>query len=278
MRKFARFWPGFLVVLLIGAIGWAVGGSKSFQACIESESQRANQTKDQGSSVLSVPIIYRDCLGHFVTENDPAITAISTFVIAIFTLVLAGITDRQARLTKEALIADKRAFVYADGCSPLWEIDPATKQYHWRFRPNWHNSGDTPTKHMRMHVECELRNSPMPRGFDFKRVFTNIGTGLLPPRTGSPGGLAPMPPNAAITPQDLLDAQQGRKFIYFWGWVKYFDVFPGTPEHVTRFCWVFTPVGDPMAYVPGTAGQPPTPGTLSFPYVHHTEGNSADED
>jgi hypothetical protein len=73
-----------------------------------------------------------------------------------------------------------------------------------------------------------------------------------------------------------LDAQAGRKFIYLWGWVRYFDVFPRTPEHITRFCWLIVPVGDPLAFVPGAA--PNQPGSLSFGSLHHSEGNCADEE
>jgi hypothetical protein len=87
------------------------------------------------------------------------------------------------------------------------------------------------------------------------------------------GGLAPTPPIAAVTSQNLWDVQQGRQFLYLWGWVRYFDVFPNTKQHITRFCWMVMPVGDPFTYVPNDPQH-----TLRFDNIHHTEGNCADDE
>jgi len=59
-----------------------------------------------------------------------------------------------------------------------------------------------------------------------------VGSGLIPPQAETFGGETPA---GGITPQDILDAQAFKKFIYLWGWVKYFDVFPDTPEHYDTF-------------------------------------------
>ncbi len=204
------------------------------------------------------------------------VTACATVIIALFTFTLWRATTRQGKLTKEALIADKRAFVFANDVSSFWELDPTSGHYNWRFRPVWENSGETPSKKLRVYCACELRNTPLPTGFDFNQLATPAGTGLVPPKSHKLGGVAPAWPAAAITPQDILDTQAGKKFIYLWGWVRYFDVFPRTPEHITRFCWQILPVGDPVAFVPGQT--PNQPGSLSFSTSHHSEGNCADEE
>jgi hypothetical protein len=90
------------------------------------------------------------------------------------------------------------------------------------------------------------------------------------------GGLSPSPPENAISPQDITDVQSGKKFLYVWGWARYSDVFPNTKQHITRFCWMITPVGDPFAYIPGKI--PPEPGGLQFQSRHHDEGNCADDE
>jgi hypothetical protein len=239
--------------------------STSFQQCIAAAGEN---TTAFGVTVDS----YVRCTGRFVKTYEAAITALATIIIAAFTGTLWVATSRQAELTREALIADKRAFVFATGFNGFWERSP-TGQYNWRFRPVWQNSGDTPTKDMRMHTSCELRNTPLPRDFDFDRAATQTGTGLLPPRATNMGGLAPMPPMAAITPQNLLDVQQGRQFLYLWGWVRYFDVFPNTKQHITRFCWMIVPIGDPFTYVPDDPQH-----TLRFDHIHNTEGNCADDE
>jgi hypothetical protein len=175
-----------------------------------------------------------------------------------------GVTVSYARCTT--------AFVFATGIAPFWERT-ATGQYNWRFRPIWQNSGDTPTKDMRMHTSCELRNTPLPSGFDFGRATTQVGTGFLGPRATTTGSQAPNFPMASLTPQNLRDVQQGTLFLYLWGWVRYFDVFPNTKEHITRFCWLVMPVGDPFTYVPDDPQH-----TLRFTTIHQTEGNCADDE
>jgi hypothetical protein len=184
--------------------------------------------------------------------------------------------SNQGELTKEALIADKRAFVFASGINPFWELDKRSGTYHWRIRPVWRNAGDTPTRRLRLYTDCEIRNSSLPENFRFVDGAIPAGAGLLGPRQESMGGAAPLLPGVGITPQDIADAIALRKFIYLWGWVKYFDVFPGTPEHITRFCWQIIPQGDALAFIPGQL--PNTPDALSFAYLHMVNGNYADEE
>ncbi len=98
---------------------------------------------------------------------------------------------------------------------------------------------------------------------------------MIAPNADTHGGAAPQ--GIPITPQDMLDSQAFTKFIYLWGWIKYRDVFPNTPEHTTRFCWLILVTGNPSTFVPNTPGQPPTPGTLYFNFLQHTEGNYTED-
>ena len=207
----------------------------SFQGCInEQQNPKPNSsTEEQPSSFRATVAIYADCSGRFIDAHHDGITALATVVIAAFTCTLWLATSRQAELTKEALIADKRAFVFATGITPMWELDAATNQYDWRIRPNWQNSGDTPTRNLRLYVDSEFRNTALPTNFRFIEGQIPPGTGLLGPKQMSLGGAAPMLPNAALRPQDVVDLINGTRFFYLWGWVRYFDVFPGTDEHVT---------------------------------------------
>jgi hypothetical protein len=272
-RKIQVFigWTAVLAAILI--IILAVRGSPSYEECKTAATKQSNT--EQTSQFFGVPVIWR-CTGRFIDKNDTIILALATVAIAMFTIVLVLVTNRQARLTKEALIADKRSFVFAESIQPIWELDKPSGQYYWRFRPFWRNSGDTPTKRLTLYVDCELRNSLLPVGFNFNQTRIPPGTGMLGPKAGNLGGLAPHMPGVAITPQDILDIQNGRKFLYLWGWARYFDVFPETPQHITRFCWQMLSVGDPAAYTPHQI--PSLPGSLIFPYVYHTEGNCADEE
>ena len=254
-----------MLLLLFAFIALERGFSAAFNECL-----RQNAAAGFGPVVSA----YISCSGSFIDANSGGITALATLVIAAFTATLWVATSRQAKLTREAFVADKRAFVFATGFNQTYEQDKATGLYNWRLRPVLRNSGGTPTKDMEMYVACEIRNSQLPTGYAFTPQAQNVAKGMMPPVFELQGGLAP--PGSAITPQDIIDSQTGRKFIYLWGWIRYRDIFPETEQHITRYCWLIMASGDPLQFVPNTPGQPPVPGTLSFSNAHHPEGNSID--
>jgi hypothetical protein len=131
------------------------------------------------------------------------------------------------------------------------------------------------TDRLTVYVECEIRDTPLPKGFTFTANSSFGIGGIIPPHSELLGGNAPV--GTPITPQDILELEAGRRYIYLWGWAKYFDVFPNTPEHLTHFCWAITIGGDPLTFGPSVTGTPPTVGTLSFGYQQHTEGNYTKE-
>jgi hypothetical protein len=96
---------------------------------------------------------------------------------------------------------------------------------------------------------------------------------LIPPKWNNPGGIVPGAGQTAVSAQDLCDAQNGRKFVYLYGRVAYYDIFPGTREHVTRYCWLILSTGNPLTFQPNDPAH-----TLTFTFVTHPEGNGADED
>ncbi len=176
-----------------------------------------------------------------------------------------------ADVARDAMVAGERAFVFAIGIKAFWTKDNQTDLYHWKFRPQWQNSGDTPTKNMTMYTDCMLLDGELPMGFNFDGRVPFIGKALIPPKILILGGIAPA---VQISPEDIIQVQAGKKFLYLWGWARYFDVFPETPQHITRFCWGITPVGDPMTYLP----KPGLPDSLYFESYHHNEGNCADDE
>lgn len=248
--------------------------SPTFQQCVGAKEQNKETGVDKEQHSASGPTIYNyvRCTGEFLDASEGTITALATIIIAAFTCTLWIATSNQGQLTREALVADKRAFVFATGFTPYWEKD-SSGRYNWRFRPVWRNSGDTPTRRLTQHTACELRNTPLPDDFNFNYPTKNSGVGLLGPRYENMGGIAPPSPSVGITSQDILDVQEGRKFLYLMGWARYFDVFPDTPEHITRFCWIILPSGDPFTFVPNDAEH-----ALIFPYAHFGTGNCADDE
>jgi hypothetical protein len=127
-----------------------------------------------------------------------------------------------------------------------------------------------------MYVCCEILDKPLPKGYDFSPVDANISTGTIPPKFELQGGIAPV--GRFISPQEIFDCQNNRRFIYLWGWIEYNDVFPNTTRHITKYCWAIHITGDPFGYMPNTPGAPPTTGALHFSSSHHFEGNCIDEE
>jgi hypothetical protein len=277
LEHIQSYWAAILLILLFSGVVWAIDSSQTFEQCISlSQTTANNKPTENEITILSAPHSYRACLGAYAVINNPVITALSTLIIAAFTIVLAGATSKQALLTREALVADKRAFVFATGFHPYWELDKTTGAYNWRFRPIWQNSGDTPTKALKLYAACEVRNTILPAGYNFSCLPQNMGNGLIGPKQTAQGGAAPLLPATGVSPQDIMDAQAGRKFIYLWGGVEYFDVFPKTPKRITRFCWQIVANGDPLKFAPGQI--PGDVGNLSFGNIHHFEGNCADDE
>ena len=259
-RQFLIFLLAVLIIVAVFVFGeWLL--SPTFYQCIS-----------EGTSNNGVIRAYAGCSGEFIETHYGAITALATIIIAAFTATLWYATNKQANLTRQAFIADKRAAVFASGFISVWEHDPTTNLYNWRFRPVWQNSGETPTRRLQLYAACEVRNSPLAHGYDFKQTTMPPGPGMLGPKATSMGGIVPA---VAITPQDIVDAQQNKKFIYLWGWATYFDVFPNTPQHVTRFCWIILAGGNPRTFTPPPPGQPDSVGFIN---VYHSEGNCADDE
>jgi hypothetical protein len=269
--------PVFLFILFVaGSVFFERTFSPTFKQCIGGHNQNEQSAAAEkhpsffGATVDS----YVRCTGGFIEDNSEAITALATIIIAVFTGTLWIATSKQAKLTREAFTSDKRAFVFASGLNYVYE-PRADGLYNWRIRPLWSNTGETATKKLKILTGYELRDNLLPEDFKFEDRI-GPGGGFLGPKTTAHGGQIPYLGEPALTPEDLSAISKGSKFLYMWGWVRYYDIFPGTAEHLTRFCWMIFPNGDPLAFKPGIP--PPNPGSLTFDNLHMSFGNCADEE
>jgi hypothetical protein len=266
------------IIILLAALYYVESAfSPVFQNCIAKHKQSDEKTTNENDVASIIAAIDRNipCSGEFIDAHSGAITALATIVIAAFSVTLWIATSTQAQLTREAFIADKRAFVFASGIQPLYEPDPVTGHFNWRIGPVWQNSGDTATQGLRLYTDGVLSNVPIPPTFDFNQINPNAppGAGMLGPKMSSAGGQAPHMPAPGLTPQDILDIQNGRKFFYLWGWARYRDGLPDTPEHITRYCWRIVSTGNPLLFNPLT-----NPSSVRFFNLYETRGNCADDE
>ncbi len=108
MLRVARTWKWLaLVGLGIGALGWLVVTSSSFETCMGgAQIQQSNQSPENGATEFITALhIYKTCTGVFIDQNGGSITAIATIAIAAFTVLLTRVSNKQAELTKTTAAA-----------------------------------------------------------------------------------------------------------------------------------------------------------------------------
>lgn len=134
-----------------------------------------------------------------------------------------------ARDNAIAALGSNRAFVYA---TPYWTD---TEDGGAFFGVNWTNGGNTPTKNLRTRIDYVIWDGELLKDFSFPDNVDPIGTGFLAPKQMFAGPRIPQ--NQPLASVDVDQILNGSKRLYFFGWAKYFDMFPGTPERTTTFCF-----------------------------------------
>lgn len=169
-------------------------------------------------------------------------------------------------ISKEAVVAVQRAFitvnelntVHVKGLKPIGGsvID------YWSFNPVALNSGSTPSR--------DLIYSPI-MGLNFFDLNIPVGIGgrtNLAWPVWTPVTDTPVDPIEAsdrtprtrmllsghqsyelgvseVTPEYLHAMQAKGQKMYVFGYIRYRDIFPGTPEHITKYCFVVSGLSDP---------------------------------
>jgi hypothetical protein len=157
----------------------------------------------------------------------------ATRYAVIAACVYALIAAYQAYISHEALFSVQRAFVF---------FSPETKQFYltdkegsknivsWEFLVPIRNSGTTPAKNLRDHIFVGWLPHAITKDFNF-HDFENGEDGMANPQDTSFYETEPIPRDV------LADTKGGIKHLYIYGWVTYNDVFKGTPQRVTKFCY-----------------------------------------
>lgn len=156
--------------------------------------------------------------------------------------VSANAANASTNIAKLSMIASSRAYVHYDGCRWISHSDLKDNHIFWRLSSIWVNRGNTPTRNLRISLNFELRSDDLPQDYEFAQDRAiNLSPVTIPPGGNIKSG------GWDIRGEDLVAIREGRKHLYIWGNAMYRDVFPGTEEHVTKFCVFATNItGDPM--------------------------------
>ncbi len=169
------------------------------------------------------------------------------------------------KIAMDSLIGVQRAFVFPALVTSAGETPAGQKPNFITLQVKWENSGSTPTKGMTTHYSYEPSiSSP-------KDLYIDKWDGR--PHKQTSGYVAPKgfsysePINLAFP---LVESwAHSRTRVYMWGWIRYRDVFPNTPIHVTRYCWYVN-----LSVIPG-----PNNTSNFISDAHNCEkGNCADEE
>lgn len=153
------------------------------------------------------------------------IYAYLTYLMYCETKKAADAAKSAAETAKTALENGQRAFVFSSFTQGQ-EVNNLL-----RVSLKLENHGSTPAENMTMHASFSgLMSHPLPNNFPFPDIWAK-GEPHAPANValGTKGSLT------AIEVRIPFSSFKGKRF-YIWGWAKYHDVFPGTHEHITRFC------------------------------------------
>lgn len=183
------------------------------------------------------------CIIIFLETYNGAVTAIATVAISVFTLVLVVVTRRQAVLTKksvevsrEALISTERAFVFLNELTaqPM-SITPRGKTIQVGLlviKPHWANNGNTPTKNMTIRLGWKDTEADTDLPDDFAYDYqTEPAVMFLGPKAFE--WSKPINISGPIATSVIQD----RRRFFIWGRADYWDIFPDTPPHFTKWCY-----------------------------------------
>jgi hypothetical protein len=148
-----------------------------------------------------------------------------------------------ADTAKISMVASDRAYVHHNEFRWISHKNIGDGQIFWRIRPRWINSGNTPTRRLRVYVHYEPRDDELPKDYKFVPGKVEFVPTTIAPKGELESG------HRDITGADLVAISRGEKHLYVWGTASYRDVFPGTSEHITKFCVYAANVsGDPLRH------------------------------
>jgi hypothetical protein len=183
--------------------------------------------------------------------------AIGVLIVYGFQLRAMRESVTAAKQAADAVMAGQRAFV---ATTAYWALDESHPP-NARFGVILRNVGNLPTVKLRNYIDFRIVEGELPEQFLFPDDVAPLTSGaMLVPKDQMFG--PHIPKEELISSADLAAIQRGANNLYYFGWVKYFDGFAGTPERITKFCYRLHVTGEPK--------QP-------FTFIPHSRHNCADD-
>ena len=153
----------------------------------------------------------------------------------------ADSTQKIARTSESALISVQRAFLYPTlSYPPVMAADGKTVK-GGQSLVTCENGGSTPTRGMTLHFSHNYLDE-LPEGFRFPDLWGPGKQVAIPAYVGPKGKALVF--SDTLTVDQLTALTESPTQYYMWGWARYHDVFDGTKQHITRYCYQITVTKD----------------------------------
>jgi hypothetical protein len=245
-----------ILIILLCLLGVAaiVLTSQRFQSCIGSASSHlsAPDLYDKAADFLTNLLGYRRCAGAYMVENNAAITALATVLVAIFTAILGSFTISLAGSTRIAAEAARTSAISAERAleqtsSPYLDVSIALKDAVIHRMPGGatvtqfmggefaeyviHNYGQATAIVLEIYQFC-VRSGGIPGPIPFpplqsptlKRVFS----------IGGQNDSAPVP---VSYPEGGIQDLKGSQAVWIGVQIRYRDVFRN--QYLSSYCAAF---------------------------------------
>ncbi len=191
--------------------------------------------------------------------TDMLLAAFALFLVlatvfqGLWMLRTARASDRTAGLVEEGLISAQRAYVFLREFDVAMTKNPLNDEIQTcTIQPIWENTGTTPTRKGRGHVNWKYFDKSVPEDFDFAD-FDELGNRIqsydsYKPLTVGPRAMA-LSPVISMEPAILRQVRDQQGKLLIWGWAEYDEVFSDAPRHRTEFAYLVVVSGSPASHV-----------------------------
>lgn len=209
---------------LAGVFCWMVFHLPSFQQCISNNSEYAQSQAEKKGEPNLVVSPYRaesivSCAGTYIDKNNAAIAAVATALVALFTIILAGVGKRQIEDTRIL----QRAYVTVEAAGIYMLRNRSECVAHVEII----NSGNLPATAVKWLIRMEKRGD---KDWEPPSIPDPIeGNNVIPPKGKIRQGSKDRLPvgHGGVTADEAI-------YLYIWGVVTYADGFGR--GRATTFC------------------------------------------
>lgn len=176
-------------------------------------------------------------------------------------------SERSALVVDEAFISTQRPYVFLREFRVNVVKNPINEEIQvCTIQPIWENTGTTPTRQGRAHINWKLFDNAIPTDFDFPD-FDELGNRILSYDSYKPLIVGPRATALSsvldIDPVILRQVRDQQGKLLIWGWAEYDEVFTDARRHRTEFCYQLVVTGSPPSWIG---------------FSQHRSFNGADED